>query len=103
MSERHTIPLHPCTDHWSIQVEWLLPDRRLDVPDDRNILVQLPVFLKEQIRVPHRKIVMSEEARGVFSSFQTMYNIKVKKATDYVCVVCMYCEVWSCASVGSYM
>ena len=44
--------------------------------------MQLPVFLKEQMRVPHRKIVMSEEARGVFSSFQTMYNIRVKKATD---------------------
>ena len=49
-------------------VEWCLPDRRVDVPENRNILTRFPSFLKKCALLAHRQIVLSQQARGVFRS-----------------------------------
>ena len=66
----------------SDQVEWCIPDRQVDVPDDRNILKKFPGFIKKCALTAHREIILSQQARGMFLSYSTFYNVKVKLARD---------------------
>jgi hypothetical protein len=62
------------------RVEWCLPDRKVDIPDDHNIAKRMPAFIAECALMAHRKISLTDAARGAFLSYQTMYNIKVATA-----------------------
>lgn len=64
------------------RLEWQLPRRSVHIPEDKDPFVRMKKFIKHGMEAPHRKITLSEEARGAFMSFQTMYNIKVKQARD---------------------
>ena len=62
--------------------EWRLPNRKVDIPDDRNISLRMPGFVHRCAQTPHRQIGLTPDARGAFLSYATMYNIKVKTARD---------------------
>ena len=64
------------------QVEWCIPDRQVDIPGDRRILDRFPHFIKLCAQMPQREIVFTVGARGMFLSYQTFYNVKVKQARD---------------------
>jgi len=64
------------------RLEWLLPDRTMEVPDNLNVFERMKKFIKHGMQTPHRVITLTHEARGAFVSFQTMYNIKVKQSRD---------------------
>jgi len=54
------------------QVEWRIPDRKVDIQADRNIAAKMPEFSRLSAVVPHRKISLTPAARGAFLSYQTM-------------------------------
>ena len=64
------------------RAEWRLPNRKVDIPGDRNISLRMPGFVHQCAQTPHRQIGLTPDARGAFLSYATMYNIKVKTARD---------------------
>ena len=64
------------------QAEWCLPDRRLDIPDDKAISLKFPALVNTCAVAPHRVIRLSSAARGAFLGYQTMHKFKVKRARD---------------------
>ena len=64
------------------RAERRLPNRKVDIPDDRNISLRMPEFVHRCAQSPHRQIGLTPDARGAFLSYATMYNVKVKTARD---------------------
>ena len=63
-------------------VQWCLPDRLVAIPDHLDIMKKFPQLIVWCKQVPHRNILLSDEARGTFLSYQTHFNVKVKVARD---------------------
>ena len=62
--------------------EWCIANRDVVIPDAKNLFKQVPELVKNIKRTPHRKMKLSEEARGQFLSYQTYFNIKVQLARN---------------------
>ena len=64
------------------EAQWLIPDRRIDIPDELNVMKAFPDFIKLCAKLPHRVLTMTPTARATFLSFQTLSNVRVKQARD---------------------
>ena len=61
----------------SLQVEWLLPDRRLDVPDDLKLGTASARLIEYTGVQPSRTLVFEQEAKNIFDSYSVMFNTRV--------------------------
>ena len=59
-----------------MQVEWLLPDRRIEIPDDRSFVKAAEHLVGLTGPRPHQPLVFSAKARERFDSFSAAHNIK---------------------------
>jgi len=62
-----------------MQVEWLLPDRRIAIPEHRSFTKAAENLVSLTGPRPHQPIVFSDEARERFDSFSAAHNIKSAK------------------------
>ena len=62
-----------------MQVEWLLPDRRIQVPDELSLCKAAEHIVGCTGPRPHMQLVFSTDARERFDSFATAFNIKSAK------------------------
>ena len=62
-----------------MQVEWLLPDRRLDIPEELSLHKAAERIVGRTGPHPHMQLVLSTDARERFDSFATAFNIKAAK------------------------
>ena len=79
-------PLHVGTHHaWTVtiakyvlrsQVEWCLPDRRLDIPEGYDILLAAKNLVKQTSKNAHLEIDVSDAAREQFDSYGVMFNTR---------------------------
>ena len=59
-----------------VQVEWLLPNRRLDVPDECNLLKAAEHLASHTSRHPGHVVEFDTDARDMFDSYQVMLNAR---------------------------
>ena len=64
------------------EAQWKIPDRKIDIPDELDIMKVFPEFIKQCARLPHRVLTMTPAARGTFLPLQTLANVRVKQARD---------------------
>ena len=62
-----------------MQVEWLLPDRRLEIPDELSLHKAAERIVGRTGPHPHMQLAFSTDARERFDSFATAFNIKSAK------------------------
>ena len=63
--------------------QWRLPHRDIPIPPEFDIMKRAPILVEHcSQRGPHSVLRLSDTARGRFFSYQTYYNIKVKRARD---------------------
>lgn len=62
--------------------QWCIADRAVEIPDDLDMFKAAPVLVNEMAKDPHKKLTMTDEARGKFLSYSTYFNIEVKRARD---------------------
>ena len=90
------------------QAEWCLPDRRLDIPEELDILLAAKRLVEFTAKQPHLELGFSEEARERFDSYGVMFNTRsnqLRKGADadaaaeegaielLHCLVCVYVTV----------
>ena len=67
------------------QAEWCLPDRRLHVPLELDILLAAKRLVEFTAKQPHLELGFSEEARERFDSYGVMFNTRsnqLRKGAD---------------------
>ena len=89
----------------SRQVEWCLPNRRLDIPDDKDLIEAAKRLVSYTSRRPHLTLDFDRAAREQFDSYGVMFNTRanqLRKGADadaaaeegmpayYMYTTCMY-------------
>ena len=58
------------------QVEWCLPDRRLEIPEEYDVLLAAKNLVNQTSRNAHLEIDFSDAAREQFDSYGVMFNAR---------------------------
>ena len=61
----------------SLQVEWLLHDRRIDVPEDLRLGTASTTLIEYTSVQPGRTIHFEPLAKDMFASYSVMFNTRV--------------------------
>ena len=67
------------------QAEWCLPDRRLSIPEEFDILLAAKRLVDHTSKQPHLEIGFSTAAREQFDSYGVMFNSRsnqLRKGAD---------------------
>ena len=63
----------------SVQDEWLLPNRRLEVPDENNLLMAAQHLISHTSRHPGLTLEFDADARDMIDSYPVMLNTRCSK------------------------
>ena len=61
----------------SVQVEWLLPDRRIDVPEALQLGTASTKLIEYTSLQPSHTLQFEPQAKDVFDSYSVMFNSRV--------------------------
>ena len=112
-------PLHVGAQHaWTVtfakyvlnpQVEWCLPDRRIEIPEGHDILLAAKNLVKQTSKNAHLELDFSDAAREQFDSYGVMFNTRSNQkrkgadadaAAEEGTIELMHCPVYRVACRG---